>query len=90
MASQASSVLTSVSEQDWSNTHHALHPLTSSSLDPSTVTDGDSNRETDEGEKLAYKRTSEVWGHSFTHGTRSPKIRKGRVFGDVNTALKPT
>ncbi|KAM3539829.1 hypothetical protein ARSEF1564_007270 [Beauveria bassiana] len=65
MASQASSVLISLSEQDWSDIHHALHPLASSSLDPSAITDGDGNGETNEGEKLTHKRTSEVWDHSF-------------------------
>lgn len=78
MASQASSVLTSLSEQDWSDIHHALHPLASSSLDPSAITDGDGNGETNEGEKLTHKRTSEVWDHSFYSRHKITENSKGQ------------
>jgi hypothetical protein len=41
MALQASSVLSSVPEQDWSDIDPALRPFTSSSVAPSTIADGD-------------------------------------------------
>jgi hypothetical protein len=80
MALQASSVLSSVPEQDWSDIDPALHPFTSSSLAPSTIADGDGDDdgEVNEGEMLTYKRTSEVWDHSFYSRHKITKNSKGQ------------
>jgi ribosomal protein L37AE/L43A len=78
MALQASSVLSSVPEQDWSDIDPALRPFTSSSVAPSTIADGDGDAEVNEGEKLTYKRTSEVWDHSFYSRHKITRNSKGQ------------
>jgi ribosomal protein L37AE/L43A len=78
MALQASSVLSSVPEQDWSDIDPALRPFASSSVAPSTIADGDGDGEVNEGEKLTYKRTSEVWDHSFYSRHKITRNSKGQ------------
>ena len=78
MALQASSILSSVPEQDWSDLDPALRPFTSSSVAPSTIADGDGDGEVNEGEKLTYKRTSEVWDHSFYSRHKITRNSKGQ------------
>ena len=78
MTLQASSVLSSVPEQDWSDIDPALRPFASSSVAPSTIADGDGDGEVNEGEKLTYKRTSEVWDHSFYSRHKITKNSKGQ------------
>jgi ribosomal protein L37AE/L43A len=70
----------SVPEQDWSDIDPALRPFTSSSPAPSTIADGagDGDGEVNEGEKLTYKRTSEVWDHSFYSRHKITRNLKGQ------------
>lgn len=66
MASQASSVLSSVLDQDWNDIDPALRHPDSSSPAPSTTTNSEiAIDEPIEDGKIAHKRTSEVWDHSF-------------------------
>ena len=66
MTLQASSVLSSVLNQDLSDIDPALRPLESSSPALSTTADGEiAIDEPIEDGKITHKRTSEVWDHSF-------------------------
>jgi ribosomal protein L37AE/L43A len=68
MASQASSVLSSIGGQDWSDIDPQLRPqsspLGSSSPVPSSAPINPDADDTAEA-KVSQKRTSEVWDHSF-------------------------
>jgi ribosomal protein L37AE/L43A len=68
MAPQASSVLSSVGEEGWSDIDPQLRPqsspVRSSSPVPSSVSINPDADDTAEG-KVSQKRTSEVWDHSF-------------------------
>ncbi|CEJ83197.1 hypothetical protein VHEMI03217 [[Torrubiella] hemipterigena] len=86
MAIQGSPTLGSVSEGGWSDTGLIFHPLSSSPYIPPTNAEEDSTREANEGEKLASKRTSEVWDHSFYSRHKITTNSKGQNAGGTGNA----
>jgi hypothetical protein len=90
MALQASSVLSSVPEQDWSDIDPALRLFTLLSPALLTIADdaGDGNGEVNKGEKLTYKRTSEVWDHSFYSRHKITRNLKGQSIWRCKYCLK--
>src|ERR1700709_812235 len=83
MAPQASSVLSSVGEEGWSDIDPQLRPqsspVRSSSPVPSSVSINPDADDTAEG-KVSQKRTSEVWDHSFYSRHKITLNKQGQSF----------
>jgi ribosomal protein L37AE/L43A len=81
MASQASSVLSSIPDQNWSDIEPLFRPLLSSPPVPSSQAcsnTGEAAEDNDTPEKIAQKRTSEVWEHSFYSRHKITLDKQGR------------
>lgn len=81
MASQASSVLSSTPDKNWSDIDPRFRPPPSSSPVPSSQACGNTSEAAegnDTPEKIAQKRTSEVWEHSFYSRHKITLDKQGR------------
>lgn len=81
MASQASSVLSSIPDQNWSDIEPLFRPPLSSPpvpLSQACCNTSEAAEDDDTPEKIAQKRTSEVWEHSFYSRHKITLDKQGR------------